>query len=125
MVSSGDVLSVHACRTRHAQVHFSVILNLEGYCAVSLDSSMCSTLGRILFAGCLHPDRDGYFESPAQYMAWYRRRGPLRDSKDAPVVAVLLYRCSCRSLATTSLVACCPASALPCISAPAQTPANC
>lgn len=44
-------------------------------------------------AGCLHPDHEGYFESPAQYMAWYRRHGPLKDSKDAPVVAVLLYRC--------------------------------
>eukprot|EP00884_Botryococcus_braunii_P009534 jgi/Botrbrau1/18582/Bobra.0367s0024.1 len=43
--------------------------------------------------GCLHPERPGYyFSSPADYMAWYRKSGPLRDQPGAPVVAVLLYR---------------------------------
>ncbi|KAK9800208.1 hypothetical protein WJX73_009512, partial [Symbiochloris irregularis] len=42
--------------------------------------------------GCLHPDHEGYFDTPASYMRWYRAHGPLRDNKDAPVVAMLLYR---------------------------------
>ncbi|KAG2494735.1 hypothetical protein HYH03_007247 [Edaphochlamys debaryana] len=41
--------------------------------------------------GCLHPGYNGYFESPAQYMAWYGKHGRLAGT-DAPVVAVLLYR---------------------------------
>ncbi|KAG1670953.1 hypothetical protein FOA52_011388 [Chlamydomonas sp. UWO 241] len=44
--------------------------------------------------GCLHPEYKGgkgYFETPAQYMAWYNREGPLRNT-GAPVAAVLLYR---------------------------------
>ena len=48
--------------------------------------------GNMRAAGCLHPDHEGYFESPAQYLAWYRQHGPLRGNKEAPVVAVLLYR---------------------------------
>ena len=44
-------------------------------------------------AGCLHPEHDGFFETPGQYLAWYRKHGPLRGNPDAPVVTVLLYRC--------------------------------
>ena len=43
-------------------------------------------------AGCLHPDYDGYFSSPAEYMKWYTRHGPLRGDPTHPTVAVLLYR---------------------------------
>jgi len=44
--------------------------------------------------GCLHPQYQGgkaYFTSPADYMKWYQREGPLRGT-DAPIVGVLLYR---------------------------------
>ncbi|EIE25813.1 hydrogenobyrinic acid a,c-diamide cobaltochelatase, partial [Coccomyxa subellipsoidea C-169] len=42
--------------------------------------------------GCLHPDYDGYFSTPAEYLAWYAKHGALRDRAEAPTVAVLLYR---------------------------------
>lgn len=29
--------------------------------------------------GCLHPSHRGYFSSPAEYMRWYEREGPVRD----------------------------------------------
>ncbi len=45
-----------------------------------------------LCAGCLHPDYDGYFSNPAEYLAWYAKHGALRDRAEAPTVAVLLYR---------------------------------
>ncbi len=38
--------------------------------------------------GCLHPDHEGYFATPAAYMDWYRRAGPLRSDASAPTVAV-------------------------------------
>eukprot|EP00879_Flechtneria_rotunda_P015094 GHRR01015774.1.p1 GENE.GHRR01015774.1~~GHRR01015774.1.p1 ORF type:complete len:899 (+),score=287.59 GHRR01015774.1:2958-5654(+) len=42
--------------------------------------------------GCLHPAQPGrYWTSPAEYMAWYAREGPLRGT-GAPVVGLLLYR---------------------------------
>lgn len=41
--------------------------------------------------GCLHPLYQGYFATPADYMRWYERNGPVRDPA-APTVAVLLYR---------------------------------
>ena len=42
--------------------------------------------------GLLHPDYpSGYFATPAEYLEWYSREGPLRGT-GAPVVAVLLYR---------------------------------
>lgn len=41
--------------------------------------------------GCLHPRHRGYFSTPAEYMAWYDKYGPVRDPA-APTVAVLLYR---------------------------------
>ena len=42
--------------------------------------------------GCLHPSAPGrYFATPADYMSWYEREGPLRGT-GAPVVGVLLYR---------------------------------
>lgn len=31
--------------------------------------------------GCLHPAYRGYFSSPAEYMRWYEREGPVRDPK--------------------------------------------
>lgn len=41
--------------------------------------------------GLVHPDRPGYyFESPREYLAWYRQHKP--ESKDWPTVGVLLYR---------------------------------
>ena len=40
---------------------------------------------------CGPPSPQGYFASPADYMAWYQRQGPVRDPA-APTVAVLLYR---------------------------------
>ena len=43
-------------------------------------------------SGCLHPDYDGYFTSPADYIKWYSAHGSLRSNTDAPTVAVLLYR---------------------------------
>ncbi|KAK9860391.1 hypothetical protein WJX84_004358 [Apatococcus fuscideae] len=42
--------------------------------------------------GCLHPQHDGYFGTPKEYMAWYEKHGPLRKRSDAPRVGVLLYR---------------------------------
>ena len=40
--------------------------------------------------GLLHPDYLGYFESPKQYLDWYRQTRP--ESKDWPTVGLLLYR---------------------------------
>ena len=42
-------------------------------------------------AGCVHPDHQGTLPSPAAYLRWYSRNGPVRDPA-APTVAVLLYR---------------------------------
>ena len=44
------------------------------------------------YAGCLHPEHNGYFSSPAEYMKWYKRHGPLGSDPTYPTVAVLLYR---------------------------------
>jgi CobN/Magnesium Chelatase len=41
--------------------------------------------------GCLHPAASQYFESPAEYLTWYNKQGPLRNTA-APVVALLVYR---------------------------------
>lgn len=38
--------------------------------------------------GLLHPEYDGYFESPKQYLDWYRQR----FNSDHPTVGILLYR---------------------------------
>ena len=38
--------------------------------------------------GLLHPDYAGYFESPKQYLKWYRQR----FNSNAPTVGILLYR---------------------------------
>jgi magnesium chelatase subunit H len=40
--------------------------------------------------GLLHPDHPGYFESPRQYLDWYRQTHP--DAQGWPVVGLLLYR---------------------------------
>jgi magnesium chelatase subunit H len=40
--------------------------------------------------GLLHPDYQGYFESPKQYIEWYRQAKP--DNWHFPVVGILLYR---------------------------------
>ena len=45
-----------------------------------------------LCSGCLHPDHQGYFSTPADYMDWYKSHGPLRDNAHAPTVAIMLYR---------------------------------
>lgn len=41
--------------------------------------------------GCLHPQANGMFNSPVEYMKWYGQHGPVQDAA-APTVAVLLYR---------------------------------
>lgn len=53
---------------------------------VSSTSCMCHT------AGCLHPEYQGFFASPAQYIKWYNKHGPLGSDPTHPTVAVLLYR---------------------------------
>ncbi|WP_264307579.1 magnesium chelatase subunit H [Nodosilinea nodulosa] len=40
--------------------------------------------------GLLHPDYPGYFESPRQYLDWYRQTHPKAEGR--PVVGLLLYR---------------------------------
>lgn len=40
--------------------------------------------------GLLHPDYDGYFESPQKYLEWYRQTKP--QTWHLPVVGILLYR---------------------------------
>ncbi len=40
--------------------------------------------------GLVHPERDGYFESPREYMDWYLEK--FKDRKNWPVVGILLYR---------------------------------
>jgi magnesium chelatase subunit H len=40
--------------------------------------------------GLLHPEYGSYFESPRQYLEWHRQAKP--ESKDWPVVGILLYR---------------------------------
>ncbi|MDA0865983.1 MAG: cobaltochelatase subunit CobN, partial [Cyanobacteria bacterium] len=39
--------------------------------------------------GLLHPDYEGYFESPRQYLTWYQQQQP---TANRPVVGLLLYR---------------------------------
>lgn len=41
--------------------------------------------------GLYHPDHDGYFTSPAEYVRWFRS-AKAGMPRDAPVVATLLYR---------------------------------
>ncbi len=40
--------------------------------------------------GLLHPDYEGYFESPRKYLEWYRQAKP--ETWHFPVVGMLLYR---------------------------------
>ncbi|MEO0377565.1 MAG: DUF3479 domain-containing protein, partial [Cyanobacteria bacterium P01_A01_bin.17] len=47
--------------------------------------------------GLLHPDYEGYFESPLEYLNWFRQKrcqlsSPQALSAQSPVVGVLLYR---------------------------------
>ncbi|MGD1809175.1 magnesium chelatase subunit H [Dapis sp. BLCC M126] len=39
--------------------------------------------------GLLHPDYQGYFESPQKYLEWYRQE---KQTSPTPVVGILLYR---------------------------------
>ncbi|NEP39489.1 MAG: magnesium chelatase subunit H [Okeania sp. SIO2G4] len=39
--------------------------------------------------GLLHPDYQGYFESPRKYLEWYRQQ---KQTSPTPVVGILLYR---------------------------------
>ena len=39
--------------------------------------------------GLLHPDYEGFFESPRQYLEWYRQAKP---DQHLPIVGILLYR---------------------------------
>lgn len=41
--------------------------------------------------GLLHPDYDGYFESPRQYLEWYQNRSQ-KKLPQLPIVGILLYR---------------------------------
>jgi magnesium chelatase subunit H len=38
--------------------------------------------------GLLHPDYQGYFESPKAYLEWYQKR----DNSQKPIIGILLYR---------------------------------
>jgi magnesium chelatase subunit H len=40
--------------------------------------------------GLLHPDYQGYFESPRQYLEWYRQGKP--ETRHLSVIGILLYR---------------------------------
>jgi magnesium chelatase subunit H len=40
--------------------------------------------------GLLHPDYNGYFESPKAYLEWYQQQYP--EAENYPVVGLLLYR---------------------------------
>ena len=66
--------------------------------ALLREQSDCQELGlgpqlsQGALTGCLHPDYDGFLETPAQYLKWYSKHGPLKDMDSAPRVAVLLYR---------------------------------
>lgn len=40
--------------------------------------------------GLLHPDYSGYFESPKQYLEWYKTHTKTADVK--PIIGILLYR---------------------------------
>lgn len=43
--------------------------------------------------GLLHPDYAGYFETPKQYLQWYRnRQKSANQATEQPVVGILLYR---------------------------------
>ena len=42
--------------------------------------------------GLLHPEYEGYFESPKQYLSWYRHRDVAKNAAQKPVVGILLYR---------------------------------
>jgi magnesium chelatase subunit H len=48
--------------------------------------------------GLLHPDYQGFFESPKAYLEWYQQRGRRREAggrttiSQSPVVGILLYR---------------------------------
>lgn len=42
--------------------------------------------------GLLHPDYEGYFESPRAYGEWYQTQRPDSVTPDAPTVGILLYR---------------------------------
>ncbi|QIZ70958.1 magnesium chelatase subunit H [Oxynema aestuarii] len=43
--------------------------------------------------GLLHPDAEGYFESPRAYLQWYRQRKlSVELEQNSPVVGLLLYR---------------------------------
>ncbi|MGL4378507.1 MAG: DUF3479 domain-containing protein, partial [Microcoleaceae cyanobacterium] len=42
--------------------------------------------------GLLHPDYQGYFESPKQYLDWYYQKNTSSKITNPPVVGILLYR---------------------------------
>ncbi|PPS45475.1 magnesium chelatase subunit H [Chroococcidiopsis sp. TS-821] len=42
--------------------------------------------------GLLHPDYQGYFETPREYLEWYQRRSPRSEVKGQNCVGILLYR---------------------------------
>ena len=43
--------------------------------------------------GLLHPDYDGYFESPKEYLEWYQNcRDVIYNVSTLPVIGILLYR---------------------------------
>lgn len=41
--------------------------------------------------GCVHPQYDGYFYSPAEYLSWYEKNGPIK-TRNSPVVGMMVYR---------------------------------
>jgi magnesium chelatase subunit H len=42
--------------------------------------------------GLLHPDYQGYFESPREYLKWYQSRGQGSEVAGQSIVGILLYR---------------------------------
>jgi magnesium chelatase subunit H len=42
--------------------------------------------------GLLHPDYQGYFESPKAYLEWYQQRDNSPHSAQKPIIGILLYR---------------------------------
>lgn len=41
--------------------------------------------------GCVHPSYDGYFNSPAEYLSWYEKHGPVK-TRNSPTVGMMVYR---------------------------------
>ena len=69
--------------------------NVAAMCWVLAEKYLDLTVGEIPppvetpNMGLLHPDYQGYFESPRKYLEWYRQE---KQTSPTPVVGILLYR---------------------------------